>query len=106
MNTNTLKFLIKKYKGKLISQTDEEIVVYIDDPMILSTLFNSQEKARHEYNKQRLLFRLNDLDYEEKTLIGELLIIKLHNSINKGKYSFSISPPCSKLVELLKNINF
>lgn len=104
MNTNVVEILVKKYKGKLIKQTKKETVVYIDNIIILENLFNSQEKERHKYNKERLSSRLKDLDYEENTLIGNLIIVKMCNSTNKEKCSFLVSPPCSKLVEMLKNL--
>lgn len=105
MNTNILEYLKNEYNGKLIKQTKKETVVYIDDIAILNTLFNDEEKERHEYNKRRLAFRQDQLDYEENTLIGKLLIIKILNSANHEKCCFSISPPCSRLVAILKKLS-
>lgn len=105
MIADMIEILKKEYNGRFIEQTETETIVYIDDIMILDNLFNSQEKERHEYNKMRLTSRLNDLDYEENTLIGRLIIIKIPNVVNDGKCSFTISPPCSKLVRRLKNLN-
>lgn len=39
-----VNILLQEYAGKLIKQTREESVVYIDDFMILEKLFNTQEK--------------------------------------------------------------
>lgn len=99
---NIAKHLCEKYNGKIVKQTKLETIIYIDDIKILDELFNRQEKEHHEYNKKRLEYRLNDLDYAENTLIGKLIIIRIRNSFNTSKHSFSISPPCLKLINILK----
>ena len=79
-----VNILLQEYAGKLIKQTREESVVYIDDFMILEKLFNTQEKERQSYNRKRLKTRLEKLNYEENTLIGKLIIVKIYYSINNN----------------------
>ena len=101
-SSSMVNILLQEYAGKLIKQTREESVVYIDDFMILEKLFNTQEKERQSYNRKRLKTRLEKLNYEENTLIGKLIIVKIYYSINNNKTSFTISPSCERLASILK----
>lgn len=101
MNNKIINLLFEQYKGKLIKQTNKEIIVYIDDIATLDILFNDQEKDRHKYNMQRLKFRLEDLDLEENTLIGKMLIVKIA-FLSNGRNSFTLTPSCDKLAKIIK----
>ena len=80
MYNQIAKILKEKYNGKLIKKTYRYCIFYIDDTEILDSLFNFREKERHKYNAYRLKNRREDLEYQENTLIGKLLIINLDYS--------------------------
>ncbi len=101
MNNKIINLLLEQYKGRLIKQTHKEIIVYIDDIATLDILFNEREKDRHKYNMQRLNFRIEDLDIEENTLIGKMLIVKIV-FLSDGRNSFTLTPSCEKLANIIK----
>ena len=102
MYNQIAKILKEKYNGKLIKKTYRYCIFYIDDTEILDSLFNFREKERHKYNAYRLKNRREYLEYQENTLIGKLLIIKIYFNNNK---SFALTPSCEEMEDIIKSIS-